>query len=678
VRNVTHRDRSPYPAERLRHRGRGILRALTLAVPASLLVLGMTAAGAASAATSRPASAGQALAKAASTPDYKAACAAAQAGQASCLTLVRTNVAHHLQAAAAGPGATAAAAAPTGDGYGPSSLQSAYKLPSATAGLGQTVAVVEAYNDPDTVANLAAYRAAWGQPACNTSTGAGCLTIVNQNGAATPLPPASPPDDDWAAETSVDIDMVSAICPNCHILMVEATNDEDSDLPTAVNTAVNLGAKFIATSYGNLETSSASEDDVEYYNHPGVVITAAAGSDGFGAVEYPASSPDVISVGGTTLTAASNARGWTETVWGSSGSSCSSYESKPSWQTDTGCTRRTSNDVAADANPSTGVAAYDSYSRGGWFEAGGTGVASAIIAATYALAGTPAAGTYPASYLYAHTSSLFDVTSGSDGSCFPAYLCAAGTGYDGPTGLGTPDGITAFTPASSVKSGGSELKAGQVLQAGQDLVSPNGQYTLTMQTSGNVVVSGNNCVIWSSGTSGTGNYLTMQTDGNLVIYSSAGKALWSSGTKGTVSANYLSLQNDGNTIVYTSTGKIAWAAGRANADRLCTGGVLHAGQALYSPSERYELTMQTDGNLVAYDNGKAIWASGTWGSGGADYLTMQTDGNLVVYTSSKLAIWTSGTQGTGSADYLVMQDDGNVAVYTSAGIPVWASGTSGK
>jgi subtilase family serine protease len=672
MRNVIHRDRSPYPAGRLRRRGRATLGTLALAVPASLLVLGMTAAGSASASTSHPATAGRALAKTVNRPDYKHACAAARAGHFACLALIRTNVPHHLQAAGQ-PNA-----APTGDGYGPSSLQSAYKLPSSTAGSGQTVAVVDAYNDPSAVADLATYRAAWGQPACSTSTKAGCLSVVNQNGAASPLP-ANAGASGWDVEESLDVDMVSAICPNCHIILAEANSPDVSDLGAAVNSAVGLGAKFVSNSYGGAESSSDSTYDAEYYQHPGEAITASAGDAGYG-VAYPAASPYVTSVGGTSLSTATNSRGWTETAWGSTGvagtgSGCSADSSKPSWQTDTGCSRRTDNDVAADANPNTGVAVYDSYSQAGWAEVGGTSASSPMIAATYALAGAPAAGTYPASYIYAHTSSLFDVTSGSNGACNPAYLCTARAGYDGPTGWGTPDGTAAFTASGT---GSSELLAGQVLHAGQDLVSPNGQYTLTVKASGNVVVSGNNCVIWSSGTTGTGNYLTMQTDGNLVIYSSAGKALWASGTNGSGSADHLSLQNDGNAIVYTSAGTAAWSAGRTNANRLCTSGLLHAGQALYSPSdgERYELTMQTDGNLVAYDNGKAIWASVTAGTG--NYLTMQTDGNLVVYTSAGKALWASGTNGSGSADYLLMQNDGNVVVYTSAGKAVWASGTSGK
>jgi len=181
-----------------------------------------------------------------------------------------------------------------------------------------------------------------------------------------------------------------------------------------------------------------------------VAVTASAGDSGYG-VSYPAASPDVTSVGGTSLSTASNSRGWTETVWGSSsggegtGSGCSADSSKPSWQTDTGCSKRTDNDVAAVADPNTGLAVYDTYSQGGWLEVGGTSASSPIIASVFALAGTPAAGTYPSSYIYKHTSNLFDVTSGADGSCSPAYLCTGEVGYDGPTGWGTPDGTTAFS-----------------------------------------------------------------------------------------------------------------------------------------------------------------------------------------------------------------------------------------
>jgi subtilase family serine protease len=247
-------------------------------------------------------------------------------------------------------------------------------------------------------------------------------------------------------EESLDVDMVSAICPNCHIILVEANSTSVPDLGTAVNTAVSLGARYVSTSYGSPEFSSETSYD-SYYNHPGVAITASAGDSGYG-VEYPAASRYVTAVGGTTLTTASNARGWSETAWKGTGSGCSAYEAKPSWQSGLpGCANRINTDVSADADPATGVAVYDTYSQGGWLYEGGTSAASPIIASVYALAGTPAPGTYPSSYIYAHQpAGLFDVTSGSNGSCSPAILCTAGAYWDGPTGYGTPNGTAAFTP----------------------------------------------------------------------------------------------------------------------------------------------------------------------------------------------------------------------------------------
>jgi subtilase family serine protease len=216
------------------------------------------------------------------------------------------------------------------------------------------------------------------------------------------------------------------------------------DLGAAVNEAVSLGAGYVSNSYGGSEDSSDSTYDSEYFNHPGTVITASAGDSGYG-VEYPAASPDVTAVGGTSLNQdSSTSRGWSESAWSGSGSGCSQYESKPSWQTDSGCSGRTVADVSAVADPNTGVAVYDSYQSSGWEVVGGTSASSPIIASVYADAGTPSSGSNPASFPYAHTGALNDVTSGSNGSCSTGYLCTAGSGYDGPTGLGTPNGTTAF------------------------------------------------------------------------------------------------------------------------------------------------------------------------------------------------------------------------------------------
>jgi subtilase family serine protease len=333
-------------------------------------------------------------------------------------------------------------AIPSGYGYGPSQLQSAYNLTSASAsdGSGRTVAIVDAYDDPTAASDLAAYRSAAGLPAVPS------FKKVNQNGATSPLPSEAPASDDWTFEESLDLDMVSAICPECNIVLVEADNDSGDGLYVAENTAASL-AGYISNSWGGSESSSDTSLDSEYFDHPGDVITASAGDSDYGVI-YPATSPNVVSVGGTSLSTSSNSRGWTESVWNDgggegTGSGCSAYEPEPSWQTAlglSGCSKRIDNDVAADADPNTGVAVYDtSNGNGGWNEVGGTSASSPMIAAMYALAGN--AGNTPADDIYTHTSDFYDVTSGSDGSCSPAYLCHAETGYDGPTGIGTPDGI---------------------------------------------------------------------------------------------------------------------------------------------------------------------------------------------------------------------------------------------
>ena len=421
----------------------------------ALSALSASATGAAAAATpaataTPTATAGTATAAGATTTatgtagsprsDFRRACAAAPApGSAQCLALVRTGVTSFE--------GLARDAAPAG--YGPADLQSAYNLALAAtaAGTGETVAVVDAYDDPDAASDLAVYRAQYHLPAC----AGGCLRKVNQEGQASRLPKRAGASG-WASEESLDVDMVSAICPKCHILLVEANSGAVANLGKAVDAAVALGARFVSNSYSSNETSDEAADDAAYYDHPGVAVTAAAGDSGYG-VGYPAASQYVTAVGGTSLvrkTVAKNsaARGWGETVWnassGSTGSGCARYEAKQSWQTDGGCSRRTDNDVAADANPSTGVAVYDSYDQGGWLEVGGTSVSSPIIASTYALAGVPLPGAYPAEYPYEHTGELYDVTSGSDGSCGGSFLCTAKVGYDGPTGWGTPDGTGAF------------------------------------------------------------------------------------------------------------------------------------------------------------------------------------------------------------------------------------------
>ncbi len=351
-------------------------------------------------------------------------------GQFTCFAMKRTDIA-----------AQAASPSVTPSGYAPSDLQSAYNLPSASAGASRTVAVVDAFDDPNAESDLATYRAQYGLPACTSANG--CFRKVNQYGQAGPLPGASA---NWAGEISLDLDMVSAICPNCRILLVEAAAPDDS-LFVAVNAAVALGAKFVSASWGGTEDGSEAANDRTYLNHPGVVIAAATGDSGYsGGVVYPATSPYAVAVGGTSLVAAGNSRGWSETAWSDGASGCSVDEPHPSYQAGlTACSSRADADVSASADPVNGVAVYDSYGQSGWGVFGGTSESAPIIAAAYALAGVPGSHDNPATYPYAHRGALFDVTSGSTGFCTPGVLCRAGAGWDGPTGLGTPNGVAAFT-----------------------------------------------------------------------------------------------------------------------------------------------------------------------------------------------------------------------------------------
>jgi subtilase family serine protease len=349
--------------------------------------------------------------------------------------------------------------------YDPAFLRSAYNLNTST-GAGLTVAIVDAYDDPNAASDLANYRSFFGIPAAN-------FTKVDQNG-GTSYPAA---DYGWSQEISLDLDMVSAICPNCKILLVEANSNSLTDLGTAVNRAVAMGAVAVSNSYGGGEYSGETSDSATYYNHPGVAVTASSGDSGYG-VEFPAASPTVTSVGGTSLNQATNTgtRNATETAWSGAGSGCSAYESKPSWQTDASCSRRTVADVSAVADPNTGVWVYDTYGDPGFEVFGGTSVASPIVAGVYALAGAPGATDTPASYPYGHLASLNDVTSGSNGSCGGSYLCTAVAGYDGPTGLGTPNTFTAFAGGPGAPPPGSlSLSAAQTLTAG----TPSAAMTVT-------------------------------------------------------------------------------------------------------------------------------------------------------------------------------------------------------
>jgi subtilase family serine protease len=336
-------------------------------------------------------------------------------------------------------------------GLSPQDIESAYRLPVSRSSH-QTVALVEAFNTPALDANLAVYRSHYGLPACRQATG--CLRIVNQNGKARPLPTSGVPFG-WDVETTLDVSMVSAACPHCKILVVEADDDSIANLAAAENTAARLGAAVISNSYGARETGF-SQGFAGAYDHPGHVIVVSSGDDGYTAASFPVNLASVTAAGGTELTRARNARGWAEHVWnvlpspvttgGASGSGCSAYVAKPAWQHDPHCLMRTVADVAAVA---WNVPIYEKV-QGGWLTLGGTSVSAPLIAGVYGLAGN--AAVIRPGYEYSHARSLFDITTGNNDWFFEAggaacgndYLCVAKRGYDGPTGLGSPDGTGAF------------------------------------------------------------------------------------------------------------------------------------------------------------------------------------------------------------------------------------------
>lgn len=338
-------------------------------------------------------------------------------------------------------------------GLGPKDFHSAYTSQTTVSGK-QIIAIVDAYDDPNILSDLNVYSGTFGLPtmkACPVSTAtpaAPCFQKMDQRG-GTKYPQVN---SGWALEIALDVEAAHAMCQNCSILLVEANSNSYNDLMTAVDRAILSGATVVSNSYGSSEFSGETFYD-SHFNKTGVAITFSSGDSGYKAgAGYPASSPYVTAVGGTTLTLNADKTYAGETAWSGAGSGCSIYESKPLWQTDAGCAKRTVADVSAVADPNTGAAVYDSvrYSgRSGWFQVGGTSLSSPLVAGVYALSGNTGNATSPANYLpyagYASaTTNFHPVISGSNGICGGSYLCTALVGYDGPTGLGTPNGLGAF------------------------------------------------------------------------------------------------------------------------------------------------------------------------------------------------------------------------------------------
>jgi subtilase family serine protease len=335
-------------------------------------------------------------------------------------------------------------------GYGPNDLQAAYHVVPGTTG--PLIAIVDAFGYPNAEQDLAVYRSTYGLPPCTTANG--CFKKVNQTG-GTKYPKT---DIGWALEQALDLDMVSAICPGCKILLVEASTNSFRNIVAAVNQAASGGPfgrspRAISNSYGAGEAGTTPYN-ITYCNYPSIAITVSSGDNGYAAgPQFPASSPCVTAVGGTTLYR--SASGFAESVWPGAGSGCSTVYAKPQWQYDPDCKMRMVADVSAVGNPTTGVAVYGPVNSNltGWVTVGGTSVGAPLIAAIYGLnAGTvdqgsnPYPPSVPGGWPYAANNYLNVITSGSNGDCNGSYFCSASSSwsYNGPTGLGTPNGVGAF------------------------------------------------------------------------------------------------------------------------------------------------------------------------------------------------------------------------------------------
>jgi hypothetical protein len=368
-------------------------------------------------------------------------------------------------------------------GFSPADLQSAYGINTSGGEAQQryeerqTIALVDVGYTPGAETNLAEYRKHYGLPPCTKASG--CFREVNERGEEGHPPPL---DEEWLSETSLDLDMASAMCPHCHILLVEATRETLGSLATSANAAARLGATEISNSYGLPEGESgpgelegeaigcgqtACQQLDPDYNHPGVVITVASGDAGYdnylrsgGSPLFPAVSSTVIAVGGTALHRTTEGRKWTESVWWEperalgTGSGCSSLRPKPSWQTDSSCAHRTDDDVAAVAACETPVSVY----TGGWENQCGTSVSAPLVAGIEAHANEAGGAIPSADAFYQSRGKLYDVAHGrNDSSCAPEYLCNAETpegGYNGPAGNGTPasGGVVAASEPPSVRT----------------------------------------------------------------------------------------------------------------------------------------------------------------------------------------------------------------------------------
>jgi subtilase family serine protease len=353
-------------------------------------------------------------------------CAQATVGHAACFAKVLVDKS----------GAIPMATSPLASALSPAQLRAAYHL-GGTSAAHRTVAIVDAYGYPNLERDLAIYRHQYQLPPCTRANG--CLRVLDQNG-GTALPRT---DLGWAQEQALDVDAVSATCPDCNIVVVQTKTNSFTNLGQGVITASQQnGVVAISNSYGGGDAADSTYG--RYYNHPGIAVTASTGDNGYRGGSYPASSTYVTAVGGTTLKMSDTTR-VSETVWSGAGSGCSTYNAAIAGSSafGTGCAKRAMADVSAAADPNTGglsVYAPTTSKTSSWSQYGGTSESAPIIASVYALAGAGYSNATP----YQHAGSLFDITKGSNGSCPTTQWCNARAGWDGPTGLGTPNGTGGF------------------------------------------------------------------------------------------------------------------------------------------------------------------------------------------------------------------------------------------
>ncbi|HEX4775056.1 MAG TPA: S8 family serine peptidase [Candidatus Saccharimonadales bacterium] len=316
----------------------------------------------------------------------------------------------------------------TPQGYSPAAFKAAYGSRGAAA---TKAGIVVAYDAPTVASDLAVFSKTFGLPVLPTCTSAaqlGCFEKLDQRG-GTSYPATN---SSWAVEASLDVESVHGMCSSCRISLYEANSPSLTNLSTAAATAISNGAKVVSNSYGGPEYTGETAYDSRY-RKAGVIVLVSSGDNGYG-TNYPAANNNIVAVGGTTLKM-SGSKVLSETAWEGAGSGCSAYENKPAWQHDKKCQMRSIADIAADADPASGAAIYDSYASGGrsgWFTVGGTSLAAPLVAGMVAAS---QATNLPAQLYTGSTGVIRDIISGSNGSC-GSYLCRAATGYDGPTGLG--------------------------------------------------------------------------------------------------------------------------------------------------------------------------------------------------------------------------------------------------